>query len=112
MDLLEEEQRDCVMPVTAFSFPPLRGMVLKEGRLSYKWKEYALARSQDLETIYHDCGQFYAFRVERFLKTGRLVTENTGGIIMPELEVQDIDNETDWKLAELKYQLCQEKGEN
>ena len=112
MDLLEEEQPDCVMPVTAFSFPPLRGMVLKEGKLSYKWKEYALARSQDLETIYHDCGQFYAFRVERFLKTGRLVTENTGGIIMPELEVQDIDNETDWKLAELKYQLCQEKGEN
>ena len=26
-------------------------------------------------------------------------------IIVPELEVQDIDNEVDWKLAEMKYQL-------
>ncbi len=24
---------------------------------------------------------------------------------MDELEVQDIDNETDWKIAELKYRL-------
>jgi N-acylneuraminate cytidylyltransferase len=26
-------------------------------------------------------------------------------IIMPELEVQDIDNEEDWKLAEMKYRI-------
>mgnify|MGYP003301759965 CR=1 FL=1 len=24
---------------------------------------------------------------------------------LPEMEVQDIDNETDWKLAEMKYTL-------
>lgn len=27
---------------------------------------------------------------------------------MDELGVQDIDNETDWKIAELKYQLYRE----
>ncbi len=26
-------------------------------------------------------------------------------IIVSELEVQDIDNETDWKLAEIKYKM-------
>lgn len=110
MTELKNSDKDCIMPVTAFSFPPLRGMILHEGKVSYKWKEYALMRSQDLEEIYHDCGQFYAFRVERFLQSGRIVTENTGGIVMSELEVQDIDNEIDWKLAEMKYRLLQERG--
>ena len=104
------DERDCVMPVTEFSFPPLRGMVFDEERLKYRWEEYALMRSQDLEKIYHDCGQFYYFDVKRFEESGKLVTENTGGIVISELEMQDIDNETDWKLAEMKYQLLQEKG--
>ncbi len=30
---------------------------------------------------------------------------NIGGIIVEETAVQDIDNETDWKLAEMKYKL-------
>lgn len=106
---LKAFQRDCVMPVTAFSFPPLRGMTFADGTLHYKWEKYASVRSQDIEELYHDCGQFYAFRVEQLLKTGKLVTENTGGIVVSELEMQDIDNETDWKLAELKYRLMLER---
>lgn len=110
MDLLEGEQRDSIMPVTPFSFPPLRGMVFCDEKLAYKWQEYMSVRSQDLEKMYHDCGQFYAFRVESFLEKGTLVTDNTGGMIIPELEVQDIDNEIDWELAEMKYRILKEKG--
>lgn len=103
--LLEEKNCDSVMPVTPFSFPPLRGMVMKDDKISYKWEQYRNTRSQDLETIYHDCGQFYVVNTEAFLQTKKLVTDNTGAIEMSELEVQDIDNEIDWKLAELKYEL-------
>lgn len=38
------------------------------------------------------------------------MTDNTAGMIISELEVQDIDNETDWQLAEMKYRLLKEKG--
>ena len=69
-----------------------------------------MKRSQDLEEIYHDCGQFYVFRVKSFEKEKKLVTDNTAGMIISELEVQDIDNETDWELAEMKYRLLKEKG--
>lgn len=110
MDILVKEKKDSVIPVVPFSFPPLRGMVINDGMLEYKWKEYALARSQDLEEIYHDCGQFYLFRVESFEKEKKLVMNNTAGMIVSELEVQDIDNETDWELAEMKYRLLKEKG--
>lgn len=110
MDMLVNEKKDSVMPVVPFSFPPLRGMVVNDGKLEYKWQEYAMKRSQDLEEIYHDCGQFYVFRVESFEKEKKLVTDNTAGMIVSELEVQDIDNETDWELAEMKYHLLKEKG--
>ena len=103
--VLEEKKYDSVMPVTPFSFPPLRGMVMDGDKISYKWEQYRNTRSQDLETIYHDCGQFYVVNTEAFLQTKKLVTDNTGAIEMSELEVQDIDNEIDWKLAELKYEL-------
>lgn len=110
LDKLVKERRDSVIPVTSFSFPPLRGMEIKDGCLKYKWEQYSLMRSQDLEEIYHDCGQFYMLRTETFLKEGKLVTGNTGALIVSELEVQDIDNETDWKLAEMKYQLLKKEG--
>ena len=110
MEMLVKEKKDSVMPVVPFSFPPLRGMVINDGKLEYKWQEYAMKRSQDLEEIYHDCGQFYVFRVESFEKEKKLVTDNTAGMIISELEVQDIDNETDWQLAEMKYRLLKEKG--
>lgn len=110
MEMLVKEKKDSVMPIVPFSFPPLRGMVINDGKLEYKWQEYAMKRSQDLEEIYHDCGQFYVFRVETFEKEKKLVTDNTVGMIISELEVQDIDNETDWQLAEMKYRLLKEKG--
>lgn len=110
MAILQKDYRHSVMPVTAFSFPPLRGMTIKDDKLEYKWPEYAMARSQDLEEIYHDCGQFYAFQVASFIRERKLVTDNTAGIVISELEVQDIDNEVDWELAEAKYRLLKEKG--
>ena len=108
IELLESKSYDSVMPVAEFSFPPLRGMVMEEDKVSYKWEEFAMARSQDLEKIYHDVGQFYVFDVEKFKESGKLVTKNTGAVVIDELEMQDIDNEVDWKLAELKYRLLQE----
>ena len=107
VQLLEEKGYDSVMPVAEFSFPPLRGMVIEDHKVRYKWEEFSQMRSQDLEKIYHDVGQFYVFGTDQFKKTGKLVTDHTGAVIINELEMQDIDNETDWKLAELKYQLLQ-----
>ena len=103
--ILEDKNYDSVMTVTSFSFPPLRGMVMDGDKISYKWEEYRSYRSQDLETIYHDCGQFYVLNVESFERTKKMVTDNTGAIEISEMEMQDIDNEIDWKLAELKYEL-------
>lgn len=110
MELLEEKQADSVLPVVRFSFPPQRGVVLEDGFLKFKWPEHRNTRSQDLEPFYHDVGQFYCINVESFREQQVLVMERTVPLIMSELEIQDIDTEEDWKLAELKYQMLKEKG--
>lgn len=98
------EQADSVMPVVAFSFPPQRCMVLNEaGELRMKWPEHARTRSQDLEPYYHDCGQFYCCRTAPFMEYKTTDLPHMAPMIMSELEVQDIDNQDDWEIAELKY---------
>ena len=44
------------------------------------------------------------------MQTGKLITENTIGLEVPESEVQDIDTEEDWKIAEIKYDLFLKNG--
>lgn len=62
-----------------------------------------MKRSQDLEPVYHDCGQFYFYRTERYRACKGDPEEGYLPIVMPETEVQDIDNPDDWEIAELKY---------
>lgn len=103
--LLEERDVDSVVPVVRYSYPPQRAFVQKDGYTVLKFPEYLGARSQDLEPFFHDCGQFYCMQVKNFKEKKQIFTDRMLSIEMPETEVQDIDNETDWKLAELKYQM-------
>lgn len=102
MELLQKEEADFVCPVVRFSFPPQRSYVIREDRLYNKWPEYRTARSQDLEPFYHDCGQFYMYRTESLIGKAREEWIQVP-MIMPETEVQDIDNEEDWHIAQIKY---------
>lgn len=101
--ILNEQDAAAVMPVVQFSFPPQRGMAVRDGRLTYCYPENAMKRSQDLEPVYHDCGQFYFYRTKEYLASRGDPEEGYTPIVMPETEVQDIDNPDDWEIAELKY---------
>ena len=103
MKRLSESDADTLIPVVRFSYPPQRGMIVEDAHLVFPQPEYLNARSQDLVPYYHDAGQFYCFRVEAFRKNKHMMRGKVLPYEVPETEVQDIDNETDWKLAELKY---------
>lgn len=101
---------DTLIPVVAFSYPPKRSLVIREGRLVFQYPEFMDSRSQDLEAEYHDIGQFYLFRTEAFERNKKLMIGNILPFVVDEMEVQDIDNESDWKIAEIKYQAMQNKN--
>ena len=101
--LLTKRNADSVIPVARFSFPIWRSFNMDNNIINYNWPENANTRSQDLPLAFHDCGQFYFFNVNSFLKHKSLVMPKTFGFEIPELEVQDIDNDHDWAIAEIKY---------
>lgn len=94
-----------VLPVQRFSFPIQRAVAVRAGRLAMFQPEHLDSRSQDLEPAFHDAGQWYWLRVQAFLRTRELMGPNCAAIVLTEREAQDIDNDDDWLLAELKYQL-------
>lgn len=100
---LLDSDADTLIPVVPFSYPPQRAMVVREGRLVFEYPQYLDSRSQDLEPHYHDAGQFYMFRPGAFVKNRRLMVGNILPFVVHEMEVQDIDTESDWEIAEIKY---------
>lgn len=109
MQKLTASDADTLIPVVRFSYPPQRAMVIREEKLQFKYLEYIDSRSQDLEKEYHDVGQFYCFRTPAYRRNGKLMLGEILPYVVDELEVQDIDNESDWKIAEIKYQAMQQK---
>lgn len=106
LQLLEKDITS-VFPVVPFSFPILRSLKVSEDNYaSMNWPEFSHTRSQDLPPAYHDAGQWYWMNPELIQES--LYAENSKVIILSEMEVQDIDNESDWKMAEIKWSMGNE----
>lgn len=102
-DKLIDEGLDSVFPVVAFSSSIWRGLRRADGKTHMVWPENMTTRTQDLETIYFDAGQWYWLRTSTLKEN--VWTGNTDTILLSEEEAQDIDEESDWKMAEMKFKL-------
>jgi N-acylneuraminate cytidylyltransferase len=103
--LIIEKNKDTVFPIVKYSYPPQRGFAIQDDNVVMINPLTFGTRTQDLEPIYHDAGMFYWFKSEAVFEQNTLFCKNSEGIILSETETQDIDNLTDWKLAEMKYKL-------
>ena len=104
-DLLKKQNLDAVFPIVRYNYPILRSLKYANGKVQMNWPEYLNSRSQDLAPAFYDSGQFYWFNINQFIETNEIITNNCGGIEISEIEAQDIDNDIDWQLAEMKYNL-------
>ncbi len=104
-NLLTDKNFDTVFSAAAFDYPICRSLKLENGKATMNWPEHRNSRSQDLPEAFHDAGQFYWYYPEKLLQTNSLFTDNSGVVVLPKEAVQDIDTLSDWKIAELKYQL-------
>jgi len=111
-NLMVEKKADSVILVVKFSHPIQRAFkISSEGKLEYIWPQNINKRSQDLEPAYHDAGQFYWIKITSFLKNKSLITSQTVPFIVSEMESQDIDNEIDYEITEIKYKLVNKEKE-
>ena len=103
---LKDKNADCVFPSIAYSHPIQRAIkILADGRIEQFDSKNPDARTQDMAKAFYDAGMFYTFNVARLLETHSLRTENTFSIEVDELHANDIDTESDWQMAEIKYKL-------
>jgi N-acylneuraminate cytidylyltransferase len=107
LDKHAKSRADSTFPVVKYSYPPQRALRLDGWGTGIEMihPENYESRSQDLDPIYHDAGQFYWLRTLALAEQQKLFMKRSTPLIYSELEVQDIDTLEDWTLAEVKYQL-------
>ena len=104
LEALRKSECDFAFTVTKFSHPVHRGFRINAGkRIEMLFPEHRFTRSQDLEDIYHDAGQFYWGRAQAFLEERLMFSEAAIPIVLPCYRVQDIDTAEDWTRAELMF---------
>jgi pseudaminic acid cytidylyltransferase len=108
LTLLTEGDSDYVFPVTAYSFPVQRAVRLIPGdRVQMAHPEHYQTRSQDLETQYHDVGQFYWGKAKAWLDLVPMFSTASRAIVLPAHRVQDIDTLDDWRRAEIIFRMLE-----
>ena len=103
---IKKAKAEAAIPVVRYSYPIQRALKIeKNGLLKMIEPKNMFKMSCDFIPTFHDCGQFYWLKVSTFLRRKEVFARRSVAIEVPESEVQDIDVEEDWKVAEIKYKI-------
>lgn len=90
--------------VTSYAFPIQRAVrITASGRIQMLNPENFAVRSQDLEEVFHDAGQFYWGHAKAWSAGEPMFGDTAVPIILDRHRVQDIDTLEDWKRAEFMF---------
>lgn len=105
LEMLKTNQASYALPVVKFPHPPQRGMKINSlvNRLEMINPENTNIRSQDLEDLWHDAGQYCWGRAESWLEEKPILASNPAPIVLSRFKSQDIDTEEDWCQAEMIF---------
>lgn len=102
--LMLQQGAEVTYPMVAFDYPVWRALKSdSQGFVEMVWPEFAGSRSQDLQPLFHDAGQWYWLNVPSFMTSGQILGGKAKGLEISRLMAQDIDDEEDWALAEMKF---------
>ncbi|MGB0357153.1 MAG: pseudaminic acid cytidylyltransferase [Flavobacteriaceae bacterium] len=102
------EGLDTLVSIQKYSHPIQRALKIDSSdKIIFHKPEYISTRTQDLSSFYHDAGQFYFHKNHLIKNSNDIYQGSTGYYELNDCEAQDIDNEDDWAMAELKYKQRQ-----
>ena len=108
---LNQQNSEYCFSVGRFSFPVQRALKINlNGKVEMLQPEYQNTRSQDLEDIYHDAGQFYWGRTEAWLNDATVYSGHATPWVLPDYRVLDIDTPEDWVRAEYMHEVLERMG--
>ena len=99
--------------ITSYAHPIQRALRLhKNGMLDMFDEETSNVRSQDLEEMYHDAGQFYWATSNTWRSEVSILSNRSAGVFIPRYRAIDIDTHDDWTLAELIFEAANMRVDN
>jgi len=101
--LKKNKRADAICAICKYEKPIQRALKINKKKfIEFDRPKYRLARSQDLKTLFYDCGSFAWYNLKNFLlKKGTKL--NILPYILPANKCQDIDTKSDWKETERKF---------
>lgn len=97
--------------ITTFPYCIHRALKINQaGRIKMFSPENYTKRSQDFEEAWHDAGQFYWLKTDKYLIEKKLFSSNAVPIPLLRKRVQDIDTLEDWEQAEALFLIQQNSG--
>ena len=107
--LSKSNKNSMIFSSSTYDYPIQRAMTLnKEGEAVMLNPENINKRSQDLIETFHDAGQFYWARSERWLKYPSIF-KYAVPFNLPRYRTQDIDSLEDLQFAEILFKILKEK---
>ncbi|MEL7188800.1 MAG: pseudaminic acid cytidylyltransferase [Pseudomonadota bacterium] len=92
---------DFAFPAVRYGHPPQRGFVDSgDGSPQFTQPEHRSTRTQDLQPVFHDAGQFYWGTRDAWVEKRPFFGPQTRFIELPEWRAVDIDRPEDWEMAE------------
>ena len=92
-----------IIAATKYSHPVQRSFRIDTDRgLILSNPKFIQHRTQDLESYFHDAGQF-VWGDKKLWNSSNLILENSAAIAIPNSRIQDIDTPEDWKIAEIMH---------
>lgn len=108
LKLLKKNKNSFVFGAKKYSHPIQRSFFRRK-KIIFLKKKYMNFRTQDLTEYFHDAGQFY-FANENTWRTKKIINENSLFVEIPLNESHDIDNKSDWLLAEQLWKFLKKKN--
>lgn len=107
--LVTSHQSNFVVSVGQFPYPIQRALRMGENNSLTMFQPINYEkRSQDLESSYHDAGQFYIGTLAGWLNRETMFEPNSTGWLVSRLRLCDIDQEEDWTYAETLWKIVKQ----
>ena len=104
--LLKKNNNKIVIPVTEYATPIEWAFKIEKNNFLKPIKKYAYKiRSQDITKKFHDVGYFVGIPIKFFSEKKIKFDQNYIGYEIEKNRAIDIDNLSDWKLAEAMYKI-------
>jgi len=111
---IKKMKYDYVFSAGKYSSSVMRSFkrLTRQNGLKMLFPKYYNRRTQDINSTYHDAGQFYWGRVDSWLKNKKIFSLKSEIVEIPRERLHDIDTKNDWNYAEKTWSLKNKFHEN